>query len=101
MPGILASIGDLTDHQGEFYTEGSDDLLLARRKLARYSLSRYVVVIRFQNKEKANNRARTRIAKQRIEVGLPLGKIVNARKTLYTEMKVSFRCQGSDESRRT
>jgi U4/U6 small nuclear ribonucleoprotein PRP4 len=28
------------DPQGEFYTEGSDALLEARRRLARYSLSR-------------------------------------------------------------
>jgi hypothetical protein len=28
------------DIQGEFYTEGPDELLQARRKLARYSLSK-------------------------------------------------------------
>lgn len=32
--------GCRADGQGEFYTEGSDDLLLARKKLARYSLTR-------------------------------------------------------------
>lgn len=29
-----------TDIQGEFYTEGSDDLLQSRRQIARFSLSR-------------------------------------------------------------
>ena len=32
-------------------------------------------------------RAKTRIARQRIEVNLPLGKIVNARKELFSELK--------------
>ncbi|GFZ49087.1 Uncharacterized WD repeat-containing protein [Saitozyma sp. JCM 24511] len=59
------------EEEGEFYTEGSDALLEARRRLARYSLSR----------------AKTRIARQRIEVNLPLGKIVNARKELFSELK--------------
>jgi U4/U6 small nuclear ribonucleoprotein PRP4 len=36
------------------------------------------------------DRARKRLARQRIEVGLPLGKIVNARKELYQEMKVKL-----------
>jgi U4/U6 small nuclear ribonucleoprotein PRP4 len=29
-----------SDDEGEFYTEGTDDLLAARRKLATYSLHR-------------------------------------------------------------
>ncbi|WVF70118.1 hypothetical protein IAT40_004906 [Kwoniella sp. CBS 6097] len=59
------------EEEGEFYTEGTDALLEARRKLARYSLSR----------------ARTRIARQRAETGLPLGKIVNLRKEVFSELK--------------
>ncbi|KAL7423296.1 hypothetical protein Q5752_002597 [Cryptotrichosporon argae] len=59
------------EEEEEFYTEGSDALLHARRKLARYSLAR----------------ARKRIARQRIEVGLPLGKIVNVRKAVFTDLK--------------
>ncbi|OCF59132.1 U4/U6 small nuclear ribonucleoprotein PRP4 [Kwoniella mangroviensis CBS 10435] len=62
---------DEEEEEGEFYTEGSDDLLEARRELARYSLSR----------------ARTRIARQRVEVGLPLGKIVSLRKEVFSELK--------------
>lgn len=31
---------DSSEEEGEFNTEGSDDLLEARRKLARYSLSK-------------------------------------------------------------
>lgn len=60
--------------QGEFYTEGSDDLLEARRKIARYSLSK----------------ARARIARQRREYSVPLGKLVNARKELFKELKVRY-----------
>nr|XP_018265798.1 U4/U6 small nuclear ribonucleoprotein PRP4 [Kwoniella dejecticola CBS 10117]OBR87956.1 U4/U6 small nuclear ribonucleoprotein PRP4 [Kwoniella dejecticola CBS 10117] len=60
-----------SEEEEEFYTEGSDDLLEARRKLARYSLSK----------------ARTRIARQRVEVGLPLGKIVSLRKEVFSELK--------------
>lgn len=36
----MDSSSDEEEDEGEFYTEGSDDLLQARRKLARYSLSR-------------------------------------------------------------
>lgn len=35
-------------------------------------------------------RAKARIARQRIEVGLPLSKIVNARKEIYSELKVGI-----------
>ncbi|OWZ48445.1 hypothetical protein LQV05_003280 [Cryptococcus neoformans] len=66
------------DEEGEFYTEGSDDLLEARRKIARYSLSK----------------ARARIARQRREYSVPLGKLVNARKELFKELK-SFNNFGS------
>ncbi|WVR04372.1 hypothetical protein IAU60_001374 [Kwoniella sp. DSM 27419] len=59
------------EEEGEFYTEGPDALLEARRKLAKYSLSR----------------ARTRLARQRVEAGLPLGKIVNLRKEVFQELK--------------
>ncbi|WWC67627.1 uncharacterized protein I206_101537 [Kwoniella pini CBS 10737] len=62
---------DDEDEEGEFYTEGSDDLLEARRKLAGYSLSR----------------ARTRIARQRVEVETPLGRIVSLRKEVFSELK--------------
>ncbi|EIW68618.1 hypothetical protein TREMEDRAFT_69097 [Tremella mesenterica DSM 1558] len=66
------------EDEGEFYTEGSHALLEERRKIARYSLSR----------------ARTRIARQRIEVSLPLGKIINARKDLFSSLK-TFSILGS------
>ncbi|WWD22000.1 hypothetical protein CI109_106488 [Kwoniella shandongensis] len=59
------------EDEGEFYTEGTDSLLEARRKLAGYSLAK----------------ARSRIARQRVEVGLPLSKIVNLRKELYQNLK--------------
>ncbi|KAK8846690.1 hypothetical protein IAR55_005777 [Kwoniella newhampshirensis] len=59
------------EDEGEFYTEGSDALLEARRKLAGYSLTK----------------AQSRIARQRVEVALPLSKIVNMRKELYQNLK--------------
>lgn len=58
--------------EGEFYTEGSNELLEARRKIVRYSLSR----------------ARRRLARQRVESNLPLSKIINVRKEVYGELKV-------------
>jgi hypothetical protein len=76
--------------KGEFYTEGTDALLHSRRKLAKYSLSRCV-----RTSTKANDRARARIAKQRIEVGLPLSKIVNVRKELFKELKVGSQYRAS------
>jgi U4/U6 small nuclear ribonucleoprotein PRP4 len=36
------SDSDSDDDEGEFFTEGTDDLLAARRKLATYSLQRRV-----------------------------------------------------------
>lgn len=59
------------EEEGEFYTEGSDALLQARRKIATYSLSR----------------ARRRIARQRLEYDLPLGRIVNVRKEVFSELQ--------------
>jgi U4/U6 small nuclear ribonucleoprotein PRP4 len=37
------SDSDDSDDEGEFFTEGTDDLLAARRKLAAYSLQRLVL----------------------------------------------------------
>ncbi|KAL1408443.1 hypothetical protein Q8F55_005255 [Vanrija albida] len=69
---------DSDDEDGEFYTEGPQALLEARRKIARYSLSR----------------AGKRIARQRIEVNLPLSKIVNVRKEVFGELQ-TFQNLGS------
>nr|ODO01112.1 U4/U6 small nuclear ribonucleoprotein PRP4 [Cryptococcus depauperatus CBS 7855] len=59
------------DEEGEFYTEGPDELLNARRKMAKYSLSK----------------AKARIARQRREYAFPLGKVVNLRKEAFKELK--------------
>lgn len=69
---------DDDDDDDEFYTEGSQDLLRSRREIARYSLSR----------------ARRRLAKQRIEVNMPLSKIVNVRKEVFSNLK-TFNVLGS------
>lgn len=78
----LDSDGDSSDSdEGEFYTEGSNDLLEARRKVARYSLAR----------------ARKRIARQRIEVNVPLSRIINVRKEVFSELQVSLEVVGGEE----
>lgn len=71
-PVDIDSGGSDSEDEEEFYTEGVPDLLTARRNIARYSLSR----------------ARRRIARQRVEVNLPLGKILNVRKEVFGELKV-------------
>ncbi|KAH7908922.1 WD40-repeat-containing domain protein [Hygrophoropsis aurantiaca] len=59
------------DEQEEFYTEGSLELLAARRYLAEYSLPR----------------AQKRIAQQRIDSKMPLGRIIDLRKKIFAEVK--------------
>ncbi|KAH7890818.1 WD40-repeat-containing domain protein [Phlebopus sp. FC_14] len=55
----------------EFYTEGSLELLQARRRLAEYSLPR----------------AQQRVAQQRIDAKMPLGRIIDLRKKIFAEVK--------------
>lgn len=55
----------------EFYTEGTEELLICRRKIAEYSL----------------NRARIRIARQKLESRIPLMKLVNHRKMINKDLK--------------
>ncbi|KAL4065853.1 WD40-repeat-containing domain protein [Scleroderma yunnanense] len=55
----------------EFYTPGTLELLEARRRLAEYSLPR----------------AQTRIAQQRIDSKLPLGRIIDLHKKIFAEVK--------------
>ncbi|KAH7926028.1 WD40 repeat-like protein [Leucogyrophana mollusca] len=59
------------DEQEEFYTEGSLELLAARRRLAEYSLPR----------------AQKRVAQQRIDSKMPLGRIIDLRKKVFAEVK--------------
>jgi U4/U6 small nuclear ribonucleoprotein PRP4 len=79
--------------EDEFYTPGSDDLLKARRKIAEFSLARCVTTGRIQPWSKpipSLSRARRRIAKQREEAAIPLSRIVEVRKKLYGDLKVSL-----------
>ncbi|KAI0731332.1 U4/U6 snRNP-specific spliceosomal protein [Earliella scabrosa] len=62
----------------EFYTPGSLELLEARRYMAEYSLPR----------------AQKRVAQQRIDSKIPLGRIIDIRKKVFTEVK-SFANLGS------
>ncbi|KDQ61738.1 hypothetical protein JAAARDRAFT_172133 [Jaapia argillacea MUCL 33604] len=62
---------DEEEDQEEFYTPGSLELLEARRRLAEYSLPR----------------AQKRIAQQRIDSKMPLGKIIDIRKRVFAEVK--------------
>ncbi|RPD64233.1 U4/U6 snRNP-specific spliceosomal protein [Lentinus tigrinus ALCF2SS1-7] len=66
------------DEVEEFYTPGSLELLEARRSLAEYSLPR----------------AQKRIAQQRIDSKMPLGRIIDIRKKVFAEVK-SFANLGS------
>lgn len=56
----------------EFYTEGDEDLLEARRQIAEFSLAR----------------AKARVGRQKLEAGLPLSRIMAMRKAVYAELKV-------------
>ncbi|WVQ76721.1 hypothetical protein IAR50_006395 [Cryptococcus sp. DSM 104548] len=70
---IVDSDDESSDSEGEeeeFY-EGSNDLLQARRKMAKYSVLR----------------AKDRVARQRKEYSLPLGKFVNHRKAIFKELQ--------------
>ncbi|RDX48207.1 U4/U6 snRNP-specific spliceosomal protein [Lentinus brumalis] len=62
----------------EFYTPGSLELLEARRSIAEYSLPR----------------AQKRIAQQRLDSKMPLGRIIDIRKKVFAEVK-SFANLGS------
>ncbi|EMD38941.1 hypothetical protein CERSUDRAFT_47016 [Gelatoporia subvermispora B] len=55
----------------EFYTPGSLELLEARRRIAEYSLPR----------------AQKRVAQQRIDSKLPLGRIIDIRKKVFADVK--------------
>ncbi|KIK93521.1 hypothetical protein PAXRUDRAFT_510004 [Paxillus rubicundulus Ve08.2h10] len=60
-----------SEDEEEFYTEGSLELLQARRRLAEYSLPR----------------AQKRVAQQRIHATMPLGRIIDLRKKVFAEVK--------------
>ncbi|GMK53675.1 hypothetical protein CspeluHIS016_0102610 [Cutaneotrichosporon spelunceum] len=78
-PLAIDSDGGSSDSdEGEFYTEGSNELLQARRKIAHYSLPR----------------AKRRVARQRIESSVPLSRIINLRKEVFSELQ-TFQNLGS------
>ncbi|KAH8093288.1 WD40-repeat-containing domain protein [Cristinia sonorae] len=66
-----SSSDESEDEVEEFYTEGSLELLEARRRLAEYSLPR----------------AQKRVAQQRIDSKIPLGRIIDIRKKVFAEVK--------------
>ncbi|CCM01811.1 uncharacterized protein FIBRA_03879 [Fibroporia radiculosa] len=59
------------EEEEEFYTPGSLELLEARKRLAEYSLPR----------------AQKRVAQQRIDSKIPLGRIIDIRKKIFAEVK--------------
>ncbi|TCD71836.1 hypothetical protein EIP91_003179 [Steccherinum ochraceum] len=59
------------EQEEEFYTEGSLELLEARRRLAEFSLPR----------------AQKRVAQQRTDSKMPLGRIIDIRKKVFAEVK--------------
>ncbi|KAI0050960.1 U4/U6 snRNP-specific spliceosomal protein [Auriscalpium vulgare] len=66
------------DEVEEFYTPGTLELLEARRRLAEYSLPR----------------AQKRVAQQRIDSKMPLGRIIDIRKRVFADVK-TFQNLGS------
>lgn len=75
---------DEKEKEEEFYTEGDDNLESARRWITAYSLPR----------------AKKRILQQRSEANTPLGRILDVRKSVYSEIKVSAHIQGGNEESR-
>ncbi|KAK4056041.1 hypothetical protein OIO90_003036 [Microbotryomycetes sp. JL221] len=69
---------DEQEREEEFYTEGTDALLQARQFIAEYSLPR----------------ARKRVARQRVESTVPLGRLMDVRKGVFANLK-SFTNLGS------
>ncbi|TFY58231.1 hypothetical protein EVG20_g8231 [Dentipellis fragilis] len=70
----------------EFYTPGSLELLQARRRLAEFSLPRLGF--------RCYTRAQKRVAQQRIDSKMPLGRIIDMRKHVLADVK-SFSNLGS------
>ncbi|KAJ3540086.1 hypothetical protein NMY22_g4452 [Coprinellus aureogranulatus] len=71
MPVDSDSSDESEDEQEEFYTPGSLELLEARRHIAEYSLPR----------------AQQRVAQQRLDSKMDLGRIVDIRKKVFAEVK--------------
>ncbi|KAK7012212.1 WD40 repeat-like protein [Favolaschia claudopus] len=67
---------DSEEEEEEFYSPGSLELLDARRRIAEYSLPRLDLY-----------RAQNRIAQQRIDSKMDLGRIVDIRKKVFGEVK--------------
>ncbi|KAG6860880.1 hypothetical protein C0995_006435 [Termitomyces sp. Mi166 len=65
------SSSDSDEEEEEFYSPGSLELLEARRRIAEYSLPR----------------AQKRVAQQRLDSRMPLGRIVDIRKRVFNEVK--------------
>ncbi|KAG6813884.1 hypothetical protein H0H92_006291 [Tricholoma furcatifolium] len=77
------SSSESEEEEEEFYTPGSLELLEARRRIAEYSLPR----------------AQKRVAQQRIDSKMALGRIVDLRKKIFAEVKkfVNLGSQIGDE----
>lgn len=77
------------EKEEEFYTEGTMDLKAARRHIAEYSLPRCVhhstksvlVLITLAY------RSRKRVARQRFETTVPLGRLIDVRRAVYDNLK--------------
>ena len=97
---LLYPVSNTYRTQGEeFYTPGSLELLEARRRLAEYSLPRldltpsigeYFLRMLTMTISSACmiRRAQKRVAQQRIDSKMPLGRIIDIRKKIFAEVKV-------------
>ena len=75
MPESEDEVEEEDEGEEEFYTEGTEELLTARRRMAEWSLEK----------------ARLRLERQRREAGLPLSRIMATRKAVFAELKVCLR----------
>ncbi|GAA5981989.1 hypothetical protein JCM10908_004694 [Rhodotorula pacifica] len=73
-----SSESEESEEEEEFYTEGSPALKQARREIAEYSLPR----------------ARRRLARQRLDAGVPLARLMDVRKAVFANLE-SFTNLGS------
>lgn len=85
-----------SDKEEEFYTEGPAALKKARRDIAEYSLPRCALlsllllplspVISSPSSRSSLSRARKRLARQRLDAGVPLARLMDVRKAVFSNL---------------
>lgn len=91
------------EKEEEFYTEGTKELKVARRDIAEFSLDRLapLFVLYFGStsgldllqeaqqltRRFSSNRAKKRLARQRLETSLPLSRLMDVRRSVFNDLK--------------